>query len=98
MSVRHWHLIAYDIRDSKRLRKVAKKLEGYGERIQFSIFRCRLDKLSLEKLRWELSEIMGPEDALLVMPICEQCSSKIPLHSTGDQSEWIDGPPPFRIL
>jgi CRISPR-associated protein Cas2 len=98
MADRIWHLVAYDIRDATRLRKVAKKLGGYGDRIQYSIFRCRLDKLSLEKLRWELSEILAPEDDLLVMPICTNCAAKIPIHSTGDQSEWVDRPPSFRIL
>jgi CRISPR-associated protein Cas2 len=98
MAERIWHLIAYDIRDAKRLRKVAQKLAGYGERVQFSIFRCRLDKLALEKLRWELSEILAPEDDLLVMPICTSCAGKIPIHSTGDQSKWVDSPATFRIL
>ena len=31
--MKHWHLISYDVRDPKRLRKVAKMLEGYGTRI-----------------------------------------------------------------
>jgi CRISPR-associated protein Cas2 len=98
MADRIWHLIAYDVRDSKRLRKVAQKLSGYGDRIQYSIFRCRLDSLSLEKLRWELSQILAPEDDLLVLPICNTCSAKIPIHSTGDQSEWVDRPASFRVL
>ena len=50
MSERCWHLFAYDVREAKRLRQVAKILEGYGTRIQYSIFRCRLDRKSLEKL------------------------------------------------
>ena len=70
MSEKNWHLITYDVRDPKRLRQVAKKLEGYGTRIQYSIFRCRLDRLTLEKLHWELNQIMASDDDLLVMPIC----------------------------
>ena len=31
MAEKSWHLVTYDVRDPKRLRKVAKKLEGYGE-------------------------------------------------------------------
>jgi CRISPR-associated protein Cas2 len=93
-----WYLISYDIRDEKRLRRVAKKLEAYGVRIQYSIFRCRLDRESLEKLRWELSQIMDDVDSLLVLPICSQCASKVPVHSTGDQSEWTAAPATFRIV
>lgn len=98
MADKHWHLITYDVRDSKRLRKVAKKLEGYGERMQYSVFRCRLDRLSLEKLCWELAEMMKEEDDLLVMPLCPSCAERVPLHSTGDQSAWASAPPTFRIV
>lgn len=93
-----WHLLAYDIRDCKRLKKVAKRLESYGSRVQYSIFRCRLNREMLEKLRWELAEVMEPEDSLLVIPICGQCADRIPVHSTSDQSDWADPPPTFRIL
>jgi len=96
--MKHWHLIAYDVRDPKRLRQVAKTLEGYGTRIQYSIFRCRLDKEMLEKLRWELSQILDSVDDLLVMPICSSCACNVPVHSTGDQSDWVDDPPTFQII
>lgn len=98
MAEKSWHLITYDIRDAKRLRKVAKKLEGYGERLQFSVFRCRLDRLALERLCWELAEIMKDNDDLLVMPICGSCAERVPLHSTGDRSSWAAAPPTFKIV
>lgn len=98
MSQRHWHLISYDVRDAKRLRKVAKKLESYGTRIQYSVFRVRIDHQSLEKLHWELNKIMEEEDDLLVIPLCVNCAEKIPEHSTGDQSEWTGPPPSFRVI
>jgi len=98
MADKSWHLITYDIRDAKRLRKVAKKLEGYGERMQYSVFRCRLDRVALEKLCWELAEIMKDNDDLLVMPICGGCAERVPLHSTGDQSSWATAPPSFKIV
>jgi CRISPR-associated protein Cas2 len=98
MTQKNWHLVAYDVRDPKRLRRVAKKLEGYGTRIQYSVFRCRLDNLTLEKLHWELNQIMEDEDDLLVMPLCADCASKVPIHSTGDQSSWAQPPPTFRVV
>lgn len=97
MATKHWHLISYDVRDPKRLRRVATKLEGYGTRVQYSVFRCRLDHESLEKLHWELNEIMEDEDDLLVIPLCLNCAAKVPEHSTGDQTVWADSPPTFRI-
>lgn len=96
--MKDWHLIAYDVRDPKRLRRVAKILEGYGTRIQYSIFRVRVDRQNLEKLHWELNEVMAEADDLLVMPICQTCASKVPRHSTGDQSDWVHPSPTFRIM
>ena len=98
MAQKHWHLISYDVRDTKRLRKVAKKLEGYGSRVQLSVFRCRLDHEALEKLHWELNQLMKVEDDLLVIPLCDRCAAKIPEHSSGDQSSWSEPPPTFRII
>ena len=55
MAQKLWYLIAYDVREPTRLREVAKHIEGYGERLQFSVFRCRLTERELERLRWELT-------------------------------------------
>lgn len=93
-----WHLVSYDVRDPKRLRKVAKLLEGYGHRVQLSVFRIRMNRQSLEKLRWELSEIMTLEDDLLVIPLCERCAGKVSEHSRGEHSDWGTPPPNFDIL
>ena len=98
MSDRKWHLITYDVRDPKRLRQVAAKLESYGELIQYSVFRCRLDRQSLEKLHWELNQLMASEDDLLVLPICASCAGRVPIHYTGDQSDWVDKPATFRVI
>jgi CRISPR-associated protein Cas2 len=40
-------LVVYDIPDDKRRTKLAKFLEGYGERVQWSVFECFL---SLEEM------------------------------------------------
>ena len=61
---KNWRLVMYDVRDPKRLRKVAKHLEGYGSRIQYSVFRCRLSERQAERLRWELTTILEEEDDL----------------------------------
>jgi len=98
MSNKHWHLITYDVRDLKRLKKVAKKMESYGTRIQYSVFRCRLDRESMEKLHWELSKIMDPVDDLLVIPLFEGCACEVGEHSSGYRSDWSGPPPSFRVI
>ena len=47
------YLIAYDIRDPARLRRICKLMEGHGERLQFSVFICDLDRSELVHLRRE---------------------------------------------
>jgi len=39
-------VVAYDSPNTKRRRKLAKLLEGYGERLQLSVFECRLQAIS----------------------------------------------------
>jgi CRISPR-associated endonuclease Cas2 len=51
-SDRRWYLVSYDIRDPKRWRLAYKQLKGCGERIQYSLFRCRLSRTEMERLRW----------------------------------------------
>jgi CRISPR-associated protein Cas2 len=74
---RQWYLISYDVRDEKRLRLVARQLEGYGSRVQLSVFRCRLNMRGLERLKWELTKIMDPEDDLLIIGLCTKCADRI---------------------
>lgn len=91
-----WYLVAYDIRDPKRLRKTAKKLLGYGSRVQFSLFRCRLNKEKLEKLNWELTEILDKEDDLLIVEICDKCAAKI--RDSSGKKDWNGEVKTFDII
>ena len=52
------------------LRKAAKHLEGYGTRVQYSIFRCWLSHQQMQRLRWELTNMLKPEDDVLFIPLC----------------------------
>ena len=97
----HWHLIGYDIREPGRLRRVARCVEGYGERVQYSLFRCRLDPTARERLRCELAELCEPEDDILIIPLCDRCAGKVVEHSAGchgQGEDWSDPPPTFEIL
>ncbi len=72
------HLIAYDIRDSKRLRKIAKTCEDFGIRVEYSIFECDLSVEVFQRFWTRISEIAEPdEDKLLAYRICGSCVSKI---------------------
>lgn len=73
---KNWYVICYDITEPKRWRRAYKRLEGYGRRLQYSIFRCRLTKTEVEKLRSELEKILTDDDKLLILSICERCSGQ----------------------
>ena len=97
---RRWYLICYDIRDPKRLRQVASVLEGHGERIQYSVFRCWLSASGLERLRWELTEeIVQQEDEVLFIPLCSSCVKGIRVtHSAVKANGWRAQRERLRIL
>lgn len=63
-------LITYDVKTEseegqKRLRRVAKVCEDYGQRVQKSVFECLVDPDQLVKLRAQLlKEIKVEEDSL----------------------------------
>ncbi|MGK0550860.1 CRISPR-associated endonuclease Cas2 [Enterococcus faecalis] len=56
-------LITYDVATStaggsKRLRKVAKKCQDYGQRVQHSVFECVVDATELVRLKKELIDLI----------------------------------------
>jgi CRISPR-associated protein Cas2 len=56
-------LVAYDIdttsvEGERRLVRVAKICEGYGTRVQYSVFECRLSPTRLARLTSELTSIV----------------------------------------
>ncbi len=55
-------LVCYDISHPKRLRRVAKVLEGYGSRLQFSVFECPLDKQRLAEVRTKLWDVLRQDE------------------------------------
>lgn len=42
MREEHLYLVAYDIANPKRWRRVFRLMEGFGEWLQLSVFQCRL--------------------------------------------------------
>ena len=57
--MQHLYLVAYDVADDKRRSKIAEQLEGVGERLQYSVFRCPLDEAALARVANELNELVN---------------------------------------
>jgi CRISPR-associated protein Cas2 len=90
MSRGTWYLVSYDVRDPERLRRTAAVLKGYGDRLQYSVFRCRLSNRQKERMLWELAKVMDSDDALLLVPLCRVCVSRIEVRGT---CGWLEEPP-----
>ena len=55
---RRRYLVAYDIRDDRRLRNIATCMEGYGTRVQYSVFVCDLSDRERVLMRGDIETIM----------------------------------------
>ena len=91
-----WYLVANDIRNEDRLRRVAKRLKGYGSRLQYSLFRCRLSGRQAERLRWEMTQLLHKEDAFLLISLCQNCAGKV--RGMGEGEDWTKKEPSFEII
>ncbi len=77
---RRRYLVAYDIRDERRLRSIAVCMEGYGTRIQYSVFVCDLSEQEKVIMRGDIESLMkASEDSVMV----------IDLGQAGDSSRFL---------
>lgn len=60
MAARTRYLLAYDIRDPKRLRRVHQVAKDFGYPLQYSVFVCDLTQVELIALKAALSDEMKP--------------------------------------
>lgn len=56
--MRQTYIVSYDISDDKRLRRVFKTMRGWGDHLQYSVFRCELNRRELVELRSALKAII----------------------------------------
>jgi CRISPR-associated protein Cas2 len=67
---RRRYLLAYDIRDPCRLRLVARCAEGYGDRVQYSVFICDLSDTELVRLKISLEAVINTrEDSVIIIDL-----------------------------
>lgn len=76
-------LVTYDVADDRRRRRVAKTLEGFGRRVQHSVFECRLrpaERAALERTLGALLPPEGPDEpafSLRTYRLCAACSDQV---------------------
>lgn len=81
-------VICYDIPDDKRRNKIGKLLEGYGNRVQKSVFECDLKPELISLLKQRIAKLTRQEDTLRYYYLCAQCLPKV---------EAVNGPPVTHV-
>lgn len=65
--MRNRYIICYDIADPKRLAKAFKKMRGFGDPVQLSVFQCDLSRQELILVKAALLEIINEREDKVVL-------------------------------
>ncbi len=93
-------LVCYDVDTTTtagvgRLRRVAKVCEGYGQRVQYSVFECTLSDMLLAKMRAKLLDIMDSEqDSLRIYFLYGPRDRRLEVHG---KDGWVDFQGPLIV-
>lgn len=78
--LRNRYFVCYDVRDAQRLARTYKKMCGYGDHMQYSVFMCDLNASEMIMMREDLEEVMNlKEDSLIIVNVgsVEQSEARI---------------------
>lgn len=83
------YLVSYDIDCDRKRTKIAKLMENYGRRVQYSVFECRLDQGKYEEMYQKLMELLQDEASasIRIYSICERCRQKLVIMGDSDVQE-----------
>lgn len=70
MAAERLYIVAYDISQPKRWRRVFKTMKGYGHWVQLSVFQCRLTARRRAEMAARLDGLIAPaEDHVLIVDL-----------------------------
>ena len=82
------YLISYDVASDKRRTRVARCMEAYGERVQYSVFECELSTTQLERLRARLLRLVDHEtDSVRIYGLCGGCRLRVDVIGNGTRPD-----------
>jgi CRISPR-associated protein Cas2 len=91
-----FYVVVYDISCNKRRKKVADLLEGYGERVQYSVFECVLDRDQYRQLGDRLKKRINlEEDSIRIYPITKNSLQQVKNWGVGKD---LTKPPSSTII
>lgn len=86
------YVIAYDIADDGRRQRVARFLEGWGRRIQKSVFECDLSGEELQQVYDRLACLLVlAEDRCHLYRLCGECAPRRLALGRDLESRWEGG-------
>ncbi len=80
---RHRYVIAYDIADPRRLRRVCTLMEDHGWRLQYSVFVCDLSQAELVDLEVAVNQILDLAVDSIVRIDLGSTAAPVPIVTTG---------------
>ena len=84
-------VVSYDVPNDRRRTRLAHALKDFGERVQYSVFECRLDAPSLEKLSRRVKALIDPEeDRVRIYRLCLDCERQVEIQGAGHVVEDPD--------
>lgn len=87
-------LVTYDVSTEtsegrRRLRKVAKVCEDFGQRVQYSVFECSVGSDDLYRLREQVLDIIcEEEDSLRIYHLSASYDESVEQHGRGEADDF----------
>lgn len=72
------YIISYDIVSDRLRNRIARTLEGYGTRVQYSVFECDLTEKRYRELYEKLLKLANgmTDGSTCFYPVCKDCEKK----------------------
>lgn len=72
------YIVVYDIPCDQRRKKISDILEGYGQRVQYSVFECLLHQSKYQELKKRLKkQVNSQEDSIRFYPLTKHTFNQI---------------------
>lgn len=86
---RTFYLISYDVTNDRTRARIAHWLEGYGERVQYSVFEVWLTSQEYAQLCKRLAAAVAEEGSIRIYRLCPVCQSNVEILGKGHLTEEL---------
>lgn len=83
-------VVCYDVANDRRRRQIATCLDGYGDRVQNSVFELVVDRTLMESCLAEISMLMDlSEDNIAIYRLCSSCERERLYLGVGEAADHV---------